>query len=737
MIARTIIFITALALAGTFPVRADQAGKERLRHILEKKFGGKTRIRTRSITPRAPRVRDDLFVIDPSGKVRRAPSSTTKSNGRQSSNKASTLNIAGAAGTDISLAGNAGRATHYLRTRHRWRSASNPKRTDSTPVASKLAEMVVNRKVIVIQLRPGISGAEIDALINKYNLNVVDAVPSLGALYVELKEPAGGPPKLRSVAPKDPNTVRSLLEPPIVQRLRREPSVNACFVQTTIGPQTLPRSSGLKVKLGKKSISWNWHTGRTDDGNWGLKSMRMPPVWRILARTRRGRAKVNPARVAILDSGFGKHRQLKFANVAGTLPAAPILADCGHSHGTHVAGIIGANFDSEKGINGIVPKARLDAVPISKNLMLEGAMEGRQRSQLHLSYFADVIRNLAEYFDEFPLAADERRVVNISLAYNWAWVSGINAADPTTDQSVRNQILQHANFIQYLMNRVSDQVLFVAAAGNDSAGLKRPLNAELATPFGFAALHKSSFFTPSKNILIVEAHDRKNARADFSNIGGHVAAPGVDVMSTLASDTQPFGVCNGTSQAAPHVAALAAILFELKPTAKPVEIAQIITSSALSGTESAAAPRVDALASVLMLSGDHLRYLADLNSDGKVNAGDLALFKQGLMTLEGGRFGGAINADLNRDGMVDDNERCWPLIDLNGSGRASYDAIDKRPIGGAPRSDLEVIEAAWTDKAETFQEAMAQSHLAELIDIWRATSLVAAVPSSRTRLPCQ
>ena len=163
----------------------------------------------------------------------------------------------------------------------------------------------------------------------------------------------------------------------------------------------------------------------------------------------------------------------------------------------------------------------------------------------------------------------------------------------------------------------------------------------------------------------------------------------------------------------------------------------IIRSSALSETQSDSAPRVDALAAISELSRDYLRDLADLNSDGRVDMGDLKIFKDRLIAIENGRFGGLINSDLNGDDTIDADERCWPRIDLNGSGRASYDPSDKLPLAGEKRSDLDVIAATWTDKLQPFDSALGESRLSELFSVWRGTSLVAAVPVSNSPVPCR
>jgi subtilisin family serine protease len=266
------------------------------------------------------------------------------------------------------------------------------------------------------------------------------------------------------------------------------------------------------------------------------------------------------------------------------------------SHGTHVAGIAGAIALNGDGVFGLVPDAQVDAIQISNELLVEGVSEGTGTPQQHVAFFMDAITDLAEYLDEQEPKPGERRVVNISLGYNWARANLVSQTDATADRIIRDQIRQHAKIVQFLVNRVQEQVLFVVAAGNDSDGLEKPFDAALASPFAFAALHKSPGFEPSANIIVVEAHDRDGKRASFSNTGGHVSAPGVDIMSILADNGNGVGVCSGTSQAAPHVAALASILFELSPSRKPADMIEIIRSTAAKSDDSTSAPRVDALA---------------------------------------------------------------------------------------------------------------------------------------------
>ena len=88
-------------------------------------------------------------------------------------------------------------------------------------------------------------------------------------------------------------------------------------------------------------------------------------------------------------------------------------------------------------------------------------------------------------------------------------------------------------------------------------------------------------------VLAVAATDYNDARADFSSPGSQVdvAAPGVEILSTLPTwywgpGSLPYGYADGTSQAAPHVAGLAALLKGLRPWLSAKEIMQVIRFTA-------------------------------------------------------------------------------------------------------------------------------------------------------------
>jgi subtilisin family serine protease len=704
---RALIFAVAFAvLPGVAYAQSDAAkDADRLKQLLQQKFGAPSKTRSLGRQPEQQPI--EYFDVKPDGSVRPSPPPQAPVGG-PSQKSSSNGRVAAALGAATVFGG------------HR---DVGPDHRDVVQAQAASPSIGVARDTFVIQLKPDITSAQLDALLSKYGLTVERHVPALGLLHV--RRPAA--PATRGAAPAA-SSLADVLEPPIVRAIRDEPGVEAAFVDTTIAPKTLPRRVETTAAGRGGPVAWHWRTGEANDGNWGHKMLRMPPVWRVLARARQMHPERKPTRMTFLDVGFGTHSHLVYSAVKDGMPPNPFQSSCQFSHGTHVAGIAGALFGRGRGIDGLVPNAVVEAIPISADSWIDGNALGvtnafDQRALL----YSGALEDLAEFLEEgAPLGDEERRVVNVSLAYNWSAAGFEWGKDAARDQSLKTHVLNSAMVVRFLANRWRDKVLFVTAAGNDSQGLVDALSAELATPFAFAGTYRSATFKPASNILVVEAIDREGRRASFSNTGGHVSAPGVDVMSTLAGVSDEYGVCSGTSQAAPHVTALAAILLELSPGTSPVAIGDIIRSSAVAGSTGGAAPRVDAINAVMNLDGANMRLLADIDGDGRVNEDDLQLVKAQMAVLEAARSGGRIEADLNGDGDIDDDERCWPVVDLNGSGRGSLDVTDLVQLAGQPRGDLDAVQLGWTDTAKDFKTAYADVAFDELVERWKNIGVAVA-----------
>jgi Subtilase family len=246
-------------------------------------------------------------------------------------------------------------------------------------------------------------------------------------------------------------------------------------------------------------------------------------------------------------------------------------------HGSHVAGTIGAAGDNRLGVVGVNWKVSL--MP----LRAIGPRGGRT------DHLAKAIDFAAEH---------GARVINAS------WGGAGNS------QVIANAVARAHR----------KGVLFVAAAGNDSA----------ASP-SFPANLKI------ENVISVGATTREDRLAAFSDRAAMVAAPGVDILSTTAPGR--YESYEGTSMAAPHVAGLAALLWATHPNATLAQVRKGLLDSALAvrGVEHG---RVDAM-----------RALAALDHDAMPGAASLRLSRDALtFNVRPGRMPRAQTITLHTDG---------------------------------------------------------------------------------------
>ncbi|MDQ3061362.1 MAG: S8 family serine peptidase [Acidobacteriota bacterium] len=186
-----------------------------------------------------------------------------------------------------------------------------------------------------------------------------------------------------------------------------------------------------------------------------------------------------------------------------------------NGHGTHCAGIIGAEGDNNEGITGI--NWKVEIMPLK--FMGRGGFGTTK----------DAIEAI-NYAIERKRAGVNVRVINAS------WGSTM-----------------HSKALEDAIRAAGEEgILFVAAAGNSSTNNdNRPH-------------YPSNYDLP--NVISVAALDRTDNLASFSNFGVktvHIAAPGRDILSTWLGDD--YREASGTSMASPYVAGLAALILASEP----------------------------------------------------------------------------------------------------------------------------------------------------------------------------
>lgn len=211
------------------------------------------------------------------------------------------------------------------------------------------------------------------------------------------------------------------------------------------------------------------------------------------------------------------------------------------SHGTHVAGIIGASRNNNLGINGVA-----DYVSI---MPIRAVPDGDEHDK--------DIANAIKY-----------AVDNGAWVINMSFGKSFSPEKPWVDEAVKYA--------------ASKGVLLVHAAGNDSK------NIDIEDNFPSRNFDNDTL-QPFNNWITVGASGAspKELAASFSNYGKRevdVFAPGVRIYSTIPGGNT-YGEKDGTSMASPVVAGLSALMLSYFPELTPQQVISIIKTSSLKITD--------------------------------------------------------------------------------------------------------------------------------------------------------
>ena len=279
------------------------------------------------------------------------------------------------------------------------------------------------------------------------------------------------------------------------------------------------------------------HPTRPDPGpTWGIKALKVDALW---AEGLTGAGVL----VGHLDTGVdGAHPMLENAieqaavfDWAGVLRKASKPPSDSGDHGTHTAvTIVGRPIDRVQ--MGVAPGARLLTAEV-----IEGG-----------DTIARVLGGM-----EWALA-NGARVLSLSLGW----------------PSYTDSFLDIVNALR------ANECLPVIAAGNESEGSTR-------SPGNYAQALSVGAIGPNGRVPPFSSSEVMNR--DQDRIVPDIVAPGVDIWS--AAPGGGFQMMQGTSMATPHVAGLAALLFEAQPDAS---VAQVDAALFDSATRTAHLPEIRA-----------------------------------------------------------------------------------------------------------------------------------------------
>jgi subtilisin family serine protease len=264
-----------------------------------------------------------------------------------------------------------------------------------------------------------------------------------------------------------------------------------------------------------------------------------PDAWDTTTGSNTGTAPI----VAVLDCGF----KLDHPDLVNNwwVNAAPTFGDLngadfgegdgdpspnGCTHGTNVAGVIGAEGNNSIGVAGVMWKTRMMALKI-------------EDANGELPWSASI--DAANYIVTQKNAGQNIRVANMSFGgtgFSQAFYDAIKALNAAG-------------------------VLVVASAGNDGNVVPN---------------YPASFGLP--NIISVGASDSNDLPASFSSFGRntHIFAPGVGLLTTSfdAAGAATYDLSSGTSFSSPLVAGVAGLVANAFPSDTMQQIRQRILSNA-------------------------------------------------------------------------------------------------------------------------------------------------------------
>jgi uncharacterized protein YkwD len=500
-------------------------------------------------------------------------------------------------------------------------------------------------QIIVLPTTTATIGA-LNTVLAEEGLTVIGSFPILQSLAVVVPDPG------------DHSNVLAALE-----RLRSPGRASVIAAAAPVWPvetTRVPRPPDLPNAGSEGFLSMN----RALTGDWGNRFIRAAAAWNLIDAARRARSSGPKVETLVIDPRLAdrRHPDLRLASVSSQLLPTG-------SHGTHVTGIIGARFDNgtgstSAGMSGVNPVVDVHSMATrgsSFRIFESSSFDVKDFS----SMFEEVLRekrtggrwpNLRVINASFGAAAFKSPDVEAwskspagsgrcgPLENDDALSSSNDPCLPSNHDGFRSDLRALATVYaeRVLEAALSRNVVIVKSAGNaadrfcdtiidfvvpcsdPSAQTVLPLGAAATNEFLLARTIRTAQGRQSP-VLIVEAVDSQDQLASFSQRGGDVAAPGVDVRSTTIMSPEQgqgaplntvqdsagawYGEFDGTSMAAPFVTGAVGFVLALRPNLSAMQVVDLVRNSgrAVAGE----APRLEMFN--LVVRADGARKLADLN----------------------------------------------------------------------------------------------------------------------------
>ena len=318
-----------------------------------------------------------------------------------------------------------------------------------------------------------------------------------------------------------------------------------------------------------------WDDNNPGGSNWNFEAIEASSAWELYG------SEFKLVGVGVVDGGFNRrHEDLQGRIIFTDNDAVKrnddflSLDTLDANHGTHIAGIIAAIAHNGKGISGIANNAKIIASPGKMtNLTFASAME----------------RGLTE------TVTAGARVVNFSCGLTGTMNIKSLVQNRVTDIWTEPNLLMaiySAKMACFTMSKLlasGYDFVVVQSSGN---GTNENYACDAIYNGGFATICQS-FHELYESVSLEQVQDRimvvgsvrlnrdgSYTQVNSSNAGGVVCicAPGQQILSCTYG-TSGYGMSGGTSMAAPHVAAVAALTWSANEYLTGAQVKQILCSN--------------------------------------------------------------------------------------------------------------------------------------------------------------
>lgn len=411
---------------------------------------------------------------------------------------------------------------------------------DSIQIDEETGTVYINNTILIF-FKTGTEKDEIDRVIKSINGVVVGSIPIIDQYQVRINSCSLD--ELKSIC----------------ECLKENDSVFDAIYDKAfeVDSNVIPDDPWKKTLFRKEE----WSEKNPEGSNWWIEAIEAPTAWST-------ECDLETIKVGIVDNGFDTgHEDLK--NKIKYVSPVNNRA----SHGTHVAGIIGAEANNQKGITGIVWKCELLTYDWELNTIQKvvDSVFGLEWSTFNQILGGTVV-----------LVEKGAKVINFSVGQT-ASMSGTTRSD----EEVNYNGYYASLYLNALLARGYDFVI-VQSAGNGNVNnesvdaVYNGIYASINEDNCVESVNVSAEDIINRIIVVGAAQNDGNnnySQAYWSNAGERVdiCAPGKDIYSTIPGGLWgKYGNMSGTSMATPVVTGIVSLVWSANSALSGADIKQIV-----------------------------------------------------------------------------------------------------------------------------------------------------------------